>query len=1573
MSGVVQLKFCVWCGEKRVKEVKKELDQLFNTRELQLDSCGLCHRLLTERKTLRITSPTQSPVKTSRAPHSSHVGHQEHNILQQSGISLSSEENQSVIPVLLNVIKQLGSNVVQITQQRGESGELESLVTLADVKNENVAENQPKQEGESSSKLPTPVSGSAGIDDPEIHSRIKSAGNFNQDVESDDDFADPLPDGNNFPEDTVIMESVSESSTLQEARDRLDTISTSVSRSASTTEVTQAEQPGLNETRSNLPNIPNTDPSPFKVEDDDGLEVDMDGTSLRKVLDPKVFNIIHSKSDFTKYIVCKFCSFQRVPTGLGVRNLIKHVASMHPEEPKINKPYRCPKCGLKAELRSRLAVHMITCGVREKPFKCPICGRGYSFLASLGLHIRKGKHSRPVKVKPPVAKRKRGRPPKAAGKNTEEYDKSEATPRKKMKKAHKRKNRKSDVGKKSQKDIHIASQPSGDIATMACCTGSTVTDPEKVDSSSVTDLHDDVTEMQAEEVVTGAGTVQDMDSEHNRKLKQTPHLVLQRVSVSRHQMNRLGNSASSIENEMSTKSGADTAGESKKPSRGTEGKSASMKSLRDTEPGLSSSNKLLRDARGQSLSKKPSRNADEGIRTSGDVSEAGKTGNMSVEDVAELPQSVQTSSGTEDNARMEDASNLDDSKLTGSRNLEEDTNPEKSENDASLERSDRDDLLIFPSVDDEMDMENPLTILHPQILDMIDREASTTEQIVCKLCKEKFIHFKCGASVIRFSKHISTHKNQSRVHQVYACRKCDFKSKAKASFQAHVEKSHRKDNAYSCNYCDRTFAFKNSVQKHQRQHLVTSEPTSVSNVKEGFDIANLANILDKELQDMLDMDYDINSTLVCKLCGTSNKPTLIGVRHFAKHVSMHKETAVIRSLYKCPECMERFTFPATLESHWESKHAKHNVKHQVHDQNIRYKCLQCDDHFSSGEKLKEHVENEHSDKETEGNDQISHEDDDTNRGIDQLEQEVINKVNSPDDIDSNKSHIKRNEPEKVFNDDLSVLLVPTLRDMVHKDCNLKESVICKVCNTTFQTTERAIRQFAKHIVEHTGEPVISILYQCSDCPQQFRTLFTLKSHWTSVHQQKEEEERMVSDESDGEVSDAGQMSEESEESESEERSSDDEAVVENGDDVTPEKDRVKFTKGTHSNTDANSSDSASNGKSGESNEVSADTNEESPSRTSSKSSGKADFKNDKFVNSLDPEVLEAVHEDCDLKECITCKYCQQPFSITSRGIRYFVKHIVVHTGKPVIDKPFKCSDCNANFKASFEVHQHKIYHHGVKGNYKCQECGKMYNKRNNLYQHMSTRHRKKNSHRKKNIVMCEQCGQNIPETRLRTHMSHHTGVFDIHCQVWGCKFKTSEKRYLEQHMEHVHKPKSDICRFCGLSFPLKGALGKHERKHLNNEPIIHKKYRCDECGFSTDIIYELSLHKRRHNKEFRFQCRHCDKKFQQRSSCMRHIPYCQKQLGLPVDDVKSAIPVDLFVRKRKWKQDQKVETVVFPVTIEKIPIQEGQPINVQHFAEDSIPYTVASTETVPVTSTGVVDEPAVEIATAIANLQFMQS
>ena len=420
---------------------------------------------------------------------------------------------------------------------------------------------------------------------------------------------------------------------------------------------------------------------------------------------------------------------------------------------------------------------------------------------------------------------------------------------------------------------------------------------------------------------------------------------------------------------------------------------------------------------------------------------------------------------------------------------------------------------------------------------------------------------------------------------------------------------------------------------------------------------------------------------------------------------------------------------------------------------------------------------------------------------------------------------------------------------------------------------------------------------------------------------------------------------------------------------TSEKDRVKFTKGTHSNTDAKSVDSASNGKSGESNEVSTDTNEESPGRTFSKSSRKPNFKNDQFVNSLDPEVLEAVHEDCDLKECITCKYCQQPFSITSHGIRYFVKHIVTHTGKPVIDKPFKCSDCNANFKASFEVHQHKIYHHGVSGNYKCQECGKTYNKRNTLYKHMRVSHRTKNTH----IVMCEQCGQEVPKTRLKTHMSRHTGIFAIHCQVSGCKFKTNENRYLDQHMARSHKPKSDLCRFCGLSFPLQGALAAHERKHLNSKPIIHKKYRCDECGFSTDIISELSKHKRRHKKEFRFKCRHCDKKFQQRSSCKRHIPYCQKQLGLPVDDVKSAKPVDLFVRKRKLKLDQKVETVEFPVAIEKMPTQEGQPMNVQHFPEDSIPFTVASVETIPVTSTAIVDEPAVEIATAIANLQFMQS
>jgi KRAB domain-containing zinc finger protein len=77
-------------------------------------------------------------------------------------------------------------------------------------------------------------------------------------------------------------------------------------------------------------------------------------------------------------------------------------------------------------------------------------------------------------------------------------------------------------------------------------------------------------------------------------------------------------------------------------------------------------------------------------------------------------------------------------------------------------------------------------------------------------------------------------------------------------------------------------------------------------------------------------------------------------------------------------------------------------------------------------------------------------------------------------------------------------------------------------------------------------------------------------------------------------------------------------------------------------------------------------------------------------------------------------------------------------------------------------------------------------------------------------VICEVCGQECPEEKLRDHikMMHETGTFP--CQTCGKVFDHKDR--LAQHM-FTHT-KSHICEYCGQAFAHTGPLNAHvEAKH----------------------------------------------------------------------------------------------------------------------------------------------------------------
>ncbi|XP_033324657.1 uncharacterized protein LOC117219560 isoform X2 [Megalopta genalis] len=151
----------------------------------------------------------------------------------------------------------------------------------------------------------------------------------------------------------------------------------------------------------------------------------------------------------------------------------------------------------------------------------------------------------------------------------------------------------------------------------------------------------------------------------------------------------------------------------------------------------------------------------------------------------------------------------------------------------------------------------------------------------------------------------------------------------------------------------------------------------------------------------------------------------------------------------------------------------------------------------------------------------------------------------------------------------------------------------------------------------------------------------------------------------------------------------------------------------------------------------------------------------------------------------------------------------------------KCDICNKTFKTSFQLLRHNRLKHAreediTTRNFPCDLCPKRYPD-----QHSLARHRK--THTGDRPFQCLECHKNFPtSTALRRHLTLHN----------------SQSRPLP-------------CIYCGRRFMEKASLVKHEQSHLAADQWTHT---CDVCHKSFSHATDLSLHKKYHDPDKKFDC-----------------------------------------------------------------------------------------------------------------------
>ncbi|XP_010160253.1 PREDICTED: zinc finger protein ZFAT, partial [Eurypyga helias] len=241
--------------------------------------------------------------------------------------------------------------------------------------------------------------------------------------------------------------------------------------------------------------------------------------------------------------------------------------------------------------------------------------------------------------------------------------------------------------------------------------------------------------------------------------------------------------------------------------------------------------------------------------------------------------------------------------------------------------------------------------------------------------------------------------------------------------------------------------------------------------------------------------------------------------------------------------------------------------------------------------------------------------------------------------------------------------------------------------------------------------------------------------------------------------------------------------------------------------------------------------------------------------------------------CSQCNYS----SITKNCLK---RHVIQKHSNILLKCPTEHCDYSTPDKYKLQAHL-KVHTDLDKKSYSCPVCEKSFSEDRLIKSHIKTNHPEVSMTTiseilgrrvqlkgliGKRAVKCPYCDFYFMKngSDLQRHIWAHEGVKPFKCSL--CDYATRSKSNLKAHMNRHSTEKTHLCDMCGKKFKSKGTLKSHKLLHTADG----KQFKCTVCEYTAAQKPQLLRHMEQHVSFKPFRCAHCHYSCNISGSLKRH-------------------------------------------------------------------------------------------------------